>query len=351
MSSSATNVAPYDKSVTVREKLKQAGIQQFLDRTDLTEVTVNYPGVVFTESPAGWERHDVPQCTLQLMRELANAASIYHGGTALDLRSPGKRVKLPDGQRGIILIPPAVMDGTVSLTFRIGFDQRFPIASYETSGRFADFKDFSVFRTVPDDVHLQDHELELLAAKEARDMLRFFQLCIDHKLSVCMSGGTGSGKTAFMKAISDLVPPATRIITIEDVHELDLPLHENKVHLFYGDFVSPKDALASCMRMKPDRIFLTELKGDEAFDFIVSLNTGHEGSLTTVHANTPLTAYHRIATLIKQSEVGQSLAWDNIVRDVTTSIDVVVQFSRTRMTGLYYDPVRRAKMMRGDRDV
>lgn len=351
MNSSAINVAQYDKSVTVREKLKQAGIQIFLDRTDLTEVTVNYPGVVFTESPAGWTKHLVPQCTLQLLRELANAASIYHGGTPLDLRSPMKRVKLPDGQRGILLIPPACMDNTVSLTFRIGFDQRFPIVSYEESGRFSTFKDFSVFRTVPDDVHLQDFEIELLAAKEARDMLRFFQLCIDQQLTICIAGGTGSGKTAFTKALSDLVPSDTRIITIEDVHELDLPLHENKVHLFYGDFVSPKDALASCMRMKPDRIFLTELKGDEAFDFIVSLNTGHPGALTTVHANSPLAAYHRIATLIKQSEVGQSLGWDNIMRDVTTSIDVLVQFSRTRMTGLYYDPVRRAKMLRGDRDV
>jgi type IV secretion system protein VirB11 len=351
MTSSATNVAQYDKSVTVREKLKQAGLQQFLDRTDITEVTVNYPGVVFTESSDGWTKHVVPECNLKLLQELANSASIYHGGTALEMRSPMKRVKLPGGQRGILLIPPAVMENTVSFTFRIGFDQRFALASYEASGRLAGFQDFSVFRTVPDDVHLQSHELELLAAKEARDMLRFFQLCIDHRLTICIAGETGSGKTAFMKALSDLVPTHTRIITIEDVHELDLPLHENKVHLFYGDFVSPKDALASCMRMKPDRIFLTELKGDEAFDFIVSLNTGHRGSLTTVHANDPLATYHRIATLIKQSEVGQSLAWDNIVRDVTTSIDVVVQFSRTRMTGLYYDPVRRAKMIRGDRDV
>jgi type IV secretion system protein VirB11 len=351
MNSLGTNVAAYDKSITVREKLKQTGIQQFLDDPAYTEIAVSYPGTVFTASPAGWTKHKVPQCTLQLLRELANAASIYHGGTALDMRAPIKKVRLPDNQRGLIVVPPACIDGTVSLTFRVGFDHRFSIDSFIETGRLGGFKDFSMFKQVPDDVHLLDFELELIALKEARDMKRFFQRCIENELSIGISGKTGSGKTAFMKALADLVPPETRIITIEDVHELDLPLHENKLHLFYGDFVTPKDTLAACMRAKPDRIFVTELKGDEAFDYIASLNTGHSGSITTVHANNPLSAYHRVATLIKQSPVGLSLAWDNVVREVTTSIDVMIQFSRTRMTGLYYDPVRRAKIMRGDHDV
>lgn len=351
MNSLGTNVAPYDKSVTVREKLKQAGIQQFLDQPGLTDVEVNEPGIIFTESSAGRTRHDVPQCTLQLMRELANAASIFHGGTALDIRSPIKSIRLPDGQRGQLVIPPACPEGTVALAFRLGGGDRYSINEYIETGRLADFKDVSIFKQIPAGVHLQDFELELLAAKEARDMKRFFQLCIDNKVNVCISGGTGSGKTTFMKALSDLVPADTRIITIEDVHELSLPLHDNKVHLFYGDFVTPRDALKSCMRMKPDRIFLTELRDDAAFDYISALNTDHPGSLTTTHANSPLAAHSRVATLIKQSEVGVSLEWSHIYRLVSTSIDVVAQFSRTRMTELYYDPVRRAKMMRGDTDV
>lgn len=351
MNSLGTNVATYDKSVTLREKLKQAGIQRFLDMPGLTDVEINEPGVIFTESSAGRTRHDVPQCSLQLLRELANAASIFHGGTALDIRSPIKSVRLPDGQRGQLVIPPACPEGTVALAFRLGGGDRYPMAEYISTGRLANFKDVSVFREVPAGVHLQDFELEILEAKENRDMHRFFQLCIDHKLNVCISGGTGSGKTTFMKALSDLVPTDTRIITIEDVHELNLPLHDNKVHLFYGDFVTPRDALKSCMRMKPDRIFLTELRGDEAFDYISALNTDHPGSLTTTHANTPLAAHSRIATLIKQSEVGMSLDWSHIYRLVSTSIDVVAQFSRTRMTDLYYDPARRAKMLRGDSDV
>jgi type IV secretion system protein VirB11 len=345
------NVTPYDKSVTLREKLRLSGIQHFLDQPWITEVVVNEPGTVITESPAGWAAHSVPQCTLQILKQLANAASIFHDGTAPDVRSPIKSVRLPDGQRGQVVIPPACLPDTVGLTIRLGGNGRYSIDDYLATGRLADFRDVAVFKTVPDNVHLQDHELILLEAKAARDLKRFFELCIEHKLTICISGSTGSGKTTFMKALCDMMPTNIRIITLEDVHELSLPLHWNKFHLFYSDYVSPKEALKSCMRMKPDRIFLTELRGDEAFDYLAALNTDHPGSLTTTHANNPLAAYERIATLVKQSEVGQGLDWKHIMREVTTSIDVVVQFSNTKMTQLYYDPVRRTKMMRGDNDV
>lgn len=351
MNSRPTDAKPYDKSVTVREKLKQSGIQQFLEQEGVTEVRVNQPGTIITESPAGWVAHDCPQCHLKILRELANAAAIYQGGTALDMRNPIKSVRLPDGQRGQVVIPPACQPDTVALTIRTGGEGRYSIDDYVDSGRFDNFRDVSVFQAIPDDIKLQDYELAILEARNTGDMKRFFRLCVDHKLTICIVGGTGSGKTMFMKALCDMMPTDICIITIEDTHELSLPLHWNKVHLFYGDFVTPKEALRSCMRMKPDRIFLTELRGDEAFDYIAALNTGHPGSLTTAHANSPLEAYQRIATLVKQSEIGQTLDWNYLVRQVTTSIDVMVQFSHTRMTQLYYDPVRRAKMMRGDANV
>lgn len=351
MNSQVSKVEPYDRSVTVRSKLEQSGLQYFLDLEGVTEIVVNQPGTIITQSPAGWAQHKIPECNLKILTELANAISIFHGGVALDLRNPIKSVRLPNGERGQIAIPPAVEPNTVALTFRRASPLRLSVNDYLKSGRLSDFKDVSIFKEVPENVHLQDYEKTILDVKNSRDMERFFQLCVEHKLTICMVGGTGSGKTTFMKALCDLMPVDIRIITIEDVHELSLPKHWNKVHLFYGDFVTPKDAIKSCMRMKPDRIFLTELRGDEAWDYIAALNTDHPGSLTTVHANGPIAAYQRIATLVKQSEVGQTLDWNYIVREVTTSIDVMLYFNRTRMTQLYYDPVRRAKMMRGDSDV
>ncbi len=206
MNSPVTSIAnkPYDKSVTLREKLKQSGIQHYLDQPGVTEVRVNQPGTIITESPAGWVAHDAPQCDLKILSELANAAAIYHGGTALDMRSPIKSVRLPSGQRGQIVIPPGCEPDTVALTFRTGGEGRFSIDDYIESGRLSDFKDVSVYHHTATDIQLQDYELAVLEAKKARDMKRFFQLCVDHKLTICIGGGTGSGKTMFMKALCDM---------------------------------------------------------------------------------------------------------------------------------------------------
>jgi type IV secretion system protein VirB11 len=350
MTSQSCSPESYDKSVTVREMLKQSGLQEFLEQPALTEVRINQPGIVITKSPDGWRSHNAPGCSLRLLRELANAASIFHGGLPLDLNCPIKSIRLPGGQRGQLVIPPACEQDTVAIAFRLGGNERYSIADYVRTERITQFQDVTPHAMDARQVELNDVELALLEAKEKKDMQRFFELCIQNKFTICISGGTGSGKTMFMKALCDLVPADECLITIEDTHELSLPYHWNKVHLFFGDFVSSKDSLRSCMRMAPDRIFLTELRGDEAFDFIAALNTGHPGSLTTVHANSAIEAYQRIATLIKQSEIGRTLDWKDVLRQVTTSIDVMVHFSETRMTQLYFNPIRKIRLQRGDCD-
>ena len=186
----------------------------------------------------------------------------------------------------------------------------------------------------------------MLKAKADRNISQFIRLALEHKQNICLIGATGSGKTTFTKAICDLVPLDTRIITIEDTHELDLPKHPNRVHLFYKD-VTPKQLLASCMRMKPDRIFLTELRGDEAFDYVGALNNGHGGSITTVHANDCQSAYYRIGTLIKQSEIGSKIDFDQIMRDTYTTIDVMIFLERTYVKQVAYNPVRKARLQQG----
>ena len=186
----------------------------------------------------------------------------------------------------------------------------------------------------------------MLKAKAERDVETFVRLAVKHEQNMCLIGATGSGKTTFTKAVCDIVPLDTRIVTIEDTHELDLPKHPNKVHLFYKD-VSPKDLLKSCLRMKPDRIFLTELRGDEAYDYLNALNTGHGGSVTTVHANDCNSAYYRIGTLIKQSEIGSKIDFEQIMRDVYTTIDVMIYLDRTFVTQIAYDPIRKASLLKG----
>ncbi len=336
----------YDASTTVRGLLKKTGIQEYLEKPGITEIAVNRAGEIFIESSAGWVRYDEPRCELGLLNQLANALAIYNH-KQLNAQQPIQSVVLPDGERGQIVIPPACQRDTVSLTIRRPSPVRLTLEDYLSSGRLTHFKDTSEYLEVPDDVLLQSWELDLLKAKATKDIQQFLDLAILHKLNIVLVGATGSGKTTFTKALVDRVPHETRIVTIEDTHELDLPKHLNKVHLFYGKNISPKQVVSSCMRQKPDRIFLTELRGDEAWDYITLLNTGHPGSITTTHANDCRSAYYRIGSLVKQSQVGQTLDFEYIMREVMTTLDLILFFDRTYLTQMYYDPVRKWKLQRG----
>ncbi|MCL2635135.1 MAG: P-type DNA transfer ATPase VirB11 [Betaproteobacteria bacterium] len=344
----AAVLVKYDRSVTVRDLLRTTGIQEYMDRPGITEVVVNHPGEVLTEGADGWQAHQEPRiASFDKLMELANALAIFND-THISDSQPIKSLVLPDGQRGQVVIPPATTAQTLSLTIRIPSTIRFTIDDYIRSGRLANFRDVSDHLVCPDDIPLLDWEKDLLQLKAERDMAAFWQAAINNKLNIVLVGGTGSGKTTFTKAIADLVPTHTRIVTLEDTHELDLPKHPNKKHLFYGKSdVTPKTLIASCMRMKPDRVFLTELRGDETWDYLSLLNTGHPGSITTVHANDCRSAFYRIGTLIKQSPVGQTLDFNYIMREVMTTLDVIAYFSHTKMTQLYFDPVQKYLLQRG----
>ncbi|EZC44471.1 ATPase, T2SS/T4P/T4SS family, partial [Escherichia coli] len=165
-------------------------------------------------------------------------------------------------------------------------------------------------------------------------------------LNFLIVGGTGSGKTTVGKAIADLFPPERRYATIEDVHEMTLPNHPNHIHLFYKKgIVDAKSIIEACMRLKPDHIFLAELRGDEAWSYLEALNTGHEGSISTIHANNTYASFSRLASIVKQSSVGMTVDMDLIMRTIKTSIDVILFFNHTYMTELYYDPEEKNRLL------
>jgi len=338
-SSARGQVPRVDNALTVREMLKSMGITSALEG-DITEFAVNAPGEHWTESSAGWQRFENPTLTLQALNGLANAAAIFCKKN-LDRDNPIASLTLPDGERCQIVLPPATENGRVVITIRKPSTSRFTLDDYEKSGRL------NPRLTAITDA-LLSWEQEMLDLSQAGQFKRFFELTIKHKLNIVTVGGTGSGKTTFSKALIDLYSVHRRMFTIEDARELTMPYHPNSVPLFFSPTISAKEILASCMRMKPDHIFLAEVRGDEAWDYLMALKSGHTGSVTSIHANDCRGALYKIGSYIKQSAVGQTLDFSYIMQEVMTTIDVVAFFDKTYISELYYDPVRKLRLLRGE---
>jgi len=339
MTSLDSAISRVDRTLTVREMMRTLGISAAL-ASDVTEYAVNTPGEYWIEDGQGWHKCEHPALTLSALTGLATAIGVLNK-KKLDRDEPIASLTLPDGERCQIVLPPATEDGKVSMTIRKPSSSRFSLADYDKSGRLKP----ALASTVED---ITDWEREMVALAKKGDFVPFFEMAVAHHLNVVTVGGTGSGKTTFSKCLIDLYPTHRRLFTIEDAHELTTPHHPNSVHLFFSPVISAKKVLASCMRMKPDHIFITELRGDESWDYLMALKSGHSGSVTSIHANDCRGALYKIGSYIKQSEVGQTLDFQYIMQEVITTIDVVVYFEKTRLLELYYDPMRKLKLLRGE---
>ncbi|WP_024905729.1 ATPase, T2SS/T4P/T4SS family [Robbsia andropogonis] len=377
---------PYDDSVTVRSHLKTLGIAALLATPGVTEFAINRPHEGWTETSEGWRRHDLPNASLEALNQFAPALAIYNKAKPpLSASEPEKPVRLPDGERGQIVIAPACEPGTVSLTIRVPSATRFSVNEWAQAGKFDRFRDvvregtaagmtqdvieaaasragtqgLDVSRAAPvfnparalGAGGLSRDQQDMLDALRQRDVVRFLTLAILNRLNIVLVGGTGSGKTTLMKALADLIPiipREARIATIEDTHELPLPLHRNHVHLFYSEAIPARRIVKATLRMKFDRVLLAELRGDETWDYLTLLNTGHDGGLTTVHANDSIAALSRIATLVKQSPVGQTLPLDYLMREIRTTLDVVLFLKNRELTEIYFDPVTKMQLLKGE---
>lgn len=310
-------------------------LRAFLDDETLTEICVNRPREVWTEGRTGWVRHEVPELTFQNCRQLATLIASFNG-KAISNDKPVLSAALPQGERVQVIVPPACEPHTVSITIRKPSMIDKTLDELDSEGAFEECQDV--------DDALQPFEHELLKLKGERRIKEFLDLAVRRHRNILIVGKTGSGKTTITKSLIRSIPAEERLITIEDVHELFLNMHENKVHLFYaredegGAKVTPKQALASCLRMKPDRILLAELRGDESWEFIKSVNTGHPGSISTMHANGAFEAFEQLTALIKDSRTGAHLDTEYIKHRLFTTLDVVLFYHQRKLREIYYDP-------------
>lgn len=293
-----------------------------LGRDDVTDIYVNRPGEIWIETLGGAiERHEIAALDEPMLMRLARQiASFNHQGISRE--HPLLSASLPDGSRVQVVAPPATRV-PLAMSIRKHVSAGMTLEDYLLSGALRDT------RTTPSDS--RPHVESVSKLIEAGEIIEGLRQAVRSKLNILISGGTSSGKTTFLNALLREIPGHERLIVIEDTPELRLH-HANAVGLLaarsaLGEAeVTANDLVSASLRMRPDRIILGELRGREAFAFMRAVNTGHPGSMTTIHADSVEGAVEQLALLVLEG--GTTLGRADVVQYIRFTIDLFVHLAR-----------------------
>jgi pilus assembly protein CpaF len=284
----------------LNELLGYGPIQPLLNDPDITEVMVNGPKSVYVEKKGQLQKSSVvfddDNHVLQIIDRI-----ILPLGRRVDADSPTVDARLPDGSRVNAVVPPVTIDGPC-ITIRKFSKERLGIDALIDFGSITD------------------------------KMAEFMRACVLAHLNIIISGGTGSGKTTLLNVLSSFIPENERIITIEDAAELQLQqdhvlrMETKPANVEGRGAVTIRELVRNSLRMRPDRIVVGEVRGGEALDMLQAMNTGHDGSLTTVHSNSPRDAIARLETLVLMA--GMDLPLKVVRQQIASAVDLIVQQSR-----------------------
>ncbi len=275
-------------------------LEPLLRDPTVSDILVTTPRLIYIERAGKLERTTIEfKDDAHLMRIIERVVSRV--GRRIDESSPMVDARLPDGSRVNAVIPPLAVDGPLLSIRRFGTDPLQPA--------------------------------DLIRKQSLTDgMLELVKACVKARLNVIISGGTGAGKTTFLNMLSGFIPPNERIVTIEDAAELQLRqthvarLETRPANIEGKGAVVQRHLLINALRMRPDRIILGEVRGEEALDMLQAMNTGHDGSLTTIHANSPRDAISRLEVMIGMAS--SNLNVRSIRQQVASAIDLFIQCSR-----------------------
>jgi pilus assembly protein CpaF len=284
----------------VAEILGFGPIEPLLADESITEIMVNGPNKIYIERKGKLEKVNLTfESDDHLMRIIDRIVSPL--GRRIDESSPYVDARLPDGSRVNAIIPPLALNGP-TLTIR----------------------KFSKTPLTVDDL--------IRFGSITPEAVEFLRACVIARLNIIVSGGTGSGKTTFLNILSGFIPDDERIITVENAAELQLrqehvvTLESRPANIEGKGEVSIRDLVINCLRMRPDRIVVGECRGGEALDMLQAMNTGHDGSLTTAHANSPRDTLSRLETMVLMA--GMDLPVRAIREQVASAVDLIIQQSR-----------------------
>ena len=300
-----------------------APLTGMLARPDVTDIYVNRPGELWVETTGGKiERHEAPALDEPTLARLARQiAALSHQGISRE--HPLLSATLPDGARVQVVAPPATR-GALALAIRKHVSPDLALDDYVAAGAFAETQ-------ARDSLDRSEVDRALAAQLDQGDIPGMLAGAVRARKNILVSGGTSTGKTTFLNALLREVPAEERLILIEDTPELKVN-HANAVGLLaarseLGEArVSANDLVAASLRMRPDRIILGELRGEEAFAFLRAINTGHPGSMTTVHADGAERAIEQVVLLVLQA--GTQLSRDDVRHYIQSTVDVFVQLER-----------------------
>lgn len=292
---------------------------KYLNDDLINEICYNGGNEIFYEDAGGnWHKDINEKFDFEKAMAFATSCASFKKDVIDKTRSILSCV-LPTGERVQIVIPPSVNENIVSITIRKPSKVQYKLEDYIKNGSVD------------------------------KNTAEIFTKAVKNGKNVVICGETGSGKTTFMKTLIDFIPTNQRIITIEDVPEIKFYKHKNVVSLFYPsefkntDFITPTSLLKSCLRMKPDRILLAEVRGSETYDFLNVISSGHNGSMTSCHAGSVNMCINRLLMMSMQNENAKSVGKDIIQNIVKNIINLIVVFKKhngkRQVTEYLYDGV------------
>ena len=297
-------------------------INIILSKEGIAEISINYPNEAWVEKTGDMFRVDLPGYDLRHLKSLARLIA-QATDQKVSEEQPLLSATLPSGYRIQVVFPPACENNTVVMSIRKKSDMAWTLEDYEKMGAF----DSTSIGATKD-----ESKIILSKLLKAGMIKQFLYKAIFSRKNIIISGGTSTGKTTFTNACLRAIPTVERLISVEDAREIDLSLHPNRVHLLASKGgqgranVSTQDLIEACLRLRPDRIIVGELRGSEAFSFLRAINTGHPGSISTLHADTPDMALQQLKLMVMQAGLG--MPPEDILNYIRNVVDIVVQLKR-----------------------
>jgi pilus assembly protein CpaF len=290
------------EKVLVDELLGLGPLEELLSDPDISDIMVNGPDQTFIEKKGKLELANInfrdEEHLFQIAQRIVNKV-----GRRVDQTTPLADARLQDGSRVNVIVPPLSLKGT-AISIRKFSEKPITVDMMKNFGSMSD------------------------------KMATVLKIAGASRMNVVISGGTGSGKTTMLNALSKLIDPGERVITIEDAAELRLqqphwlPLETRPPNLEGQGAISIRDLVINALRMRPDRIILGEIRGSEAFDLLAAMNTGHDGSMATLHSNSPRECLARMENMVMMSDI--KIPKEAISRQIADSLDLIVQVKRLR---------------------